>query len=90
MERFNARASGEGEWKQRAKAGREEQPVMRVFCPEHLVGDSYCFCHQEIEDQMVFCDSCTEWYHYSCVLSKEEMQQELPEKYLCHFCHEWT
>ena len=40
------------------------------------------------EDSMVCCDSCFEWFHYSCV--GLEVGSELPEHYICRYCEEWS
>lgn len=43
-----------------------------VLCPNHSQHVFYCNCGMEIEDQMVFCDCCLEWYHASCTHFKDD------------------
>jgi PHD-zinc-finger like domain/PHD-finger len=41
---------------------------------------------REIENKMVYCENCTEWYHYKCIGFKSD--SEVPENYFCAKCSE--
>lgn len=56
-----------------------------VLCSAHSQHVFYCNCGMEIEDQMVFCDCCLEWYHASCASFKDRGD----ETFVCPFCVSW-
>ena len=57
-----------------------------VLCPEHSQHMFYCNCGMEIEDEMVFCDCCLEWYHTSCASFNDDGTDK---KFVCPFCFDW-
>lgn len=54
-----------------------------ILCPTHSKHNMYCVCMIQTESEMVECESCLEWYHYTCGSYKQE------ENYICPFCFEW-
>lgn len=52
---------------------------------QHQILRKRCFCHRKSDTQMCLCDTCWEWYHFSCVgLNQEEAQQAADWK--CGYC----
>jgi hypothetical protein len=42
--------------------------LIYLECPDHLKAIDYCICENPIGDpNMVACDYCDYWMHYSCV-----------------------
>ena len=47
---------------------------------------SYCICRMHYHGNMVGCDNCDDWFHYSC-LSLTPSQVEGTDKYICFRCN---
>ncbi|CAM9744992.1 unnamed protein product, partial [Choristocarpus tenellus] len=72
---------------------REEARVPAVFfaCPEHDKPPTYCSCGREEGDQgkeeeeedYIECESCCEWYHFSCEGLDETSP---PDPFSCKRC----
>lgn len=48
---------------------------MQVETKDQDVGIRYCYCEEEYDvsqDDMIRCDNCEEWFHYTCLKFTEE------------------
>lgn len=45
----------------------------------------YCLCRQAYHGEMVGCDTCDDWYHFSCIGMKK-VQVEKSDKFVCIRC----
>ena len=72
--------------KQNSQAPLNERKVDDCI-PES--GVLYCTCkqpwHEKDGDNMVFCENCTQWLHYSCIGVNKEKAQEV-ERFICLPC----
>ncbi|CAM9696179.1 unnamed protein product, partial [Discosporangium mesarthrocarpum] len=50
--------------------GRGRPPIVFFACPEHDKAPTYCSCGREDggedDEDFIECESCSEWYHFSC------------------------
>lgn len=84
--RFQAQSNAAG-----ADALVAEASKLAVDLSEYLeivqaTVECYCFCRLGSHGQMIGCDLCAEWYHYSCV-GITPVQAEKIEKYVCLRCN---
>eukprot|EP01035_Chromulina_nebulosa_P019402 gene19402-25275_t len=68
----------------------EESKLISVDLSEGIqqIQDSklkYCICRQESHSEMIGCDTCKEWYHYSCI-GMTKIQADKLDKYSCVRC----
>lgn len=45
----------------------------------------YCYCRKPESGFMIYCESCAEWYHGTCVAIDRNLGEQLP-RYICHRC----
>ncbi|EAS05817.2 PHD-finger protein (macronuclear) [Tetrahymena thermophila SB210] len=63
---------------------------MYIECPDHRRIDVYCVCQKaDASDDMVYCDLCNDWYHYSCVKYNPDKDDDSSGKYRCTMCEDW-
>lgn len=58
-----------------------------AYCQSHMESHRlFCICRSTNNNkQMVQCDSCYEWYHFSCIKRKNVKD----ESYICDSCKAW-
>ncbi|CAK95060.1 unnamed protein product (macronuclear) [Paramecium tetraurelia] len=75
------------------KIEEEKESILSWICFKHKSAKSYCYCKQEVDsDDMVQCETCTEWFHDQCVrkYQKDFQEQKSKEIYCCPFCIRWA
>ncbi|CAD8185058.1 unnamed protein product [Paramecium octaurelia] len=71
----------------------EKESILSWVCFKHKSAKSYCYCKQEVDsDDMVQCETCTEWFHDQCVrkYQKDFQEQKSKDIYCCPFCIRWA
>ncbi|KAM3138924.1 hypothetical protein pb186bvf_008937 [Paramecium bursaria] len=71
----------------------ERQSVLAIYCSDHKKEDNFCSCQMitQQQDQMIQCDTCSEWYHQDCLPDHEPQNfADIAdqEHYLCQFCRQ--
>ncbi|CAD8101531.1 unnamed protein product [Paramecium sonneborni] len=75
------------------KIEEEKESILTWICYKHKSSKNYCYCKQEVDtDDMVQCETCTEWFHDQCVkkYQKDFEEQKNKDNYCCPFCLKWA
>ncbi|CAH1801520.1 unnamed protein product, partial [Owenia fusiformis] len=50
----------------------------------------YCKCHKHTGGEMIYCDTCLNWFHFSCMkqnlTASDIARLALKESYKCPYC----
>ena len=70
-----------------AQEGETNAPVLVARCEEHVRKLVYCICKSTYDEgaALIGCDSCKEWYHFTC-LGLDPYQEY--EEFICDACKE--
>lgn len=60
--------------------------ILTCYCERHSRPPLFCTCKQKYDNSrpMIFCDSCSDWFHPSCEHLKSEVVED--ESYTCVNC----
>lgn len=50
---------------------------------------AYCICRSTVEEKLIGCDGCEEWYHFGCIGITSKQAKSIPS-FVCHTCNGGT